>query len=117
MDSVRELWASEGLGGALHVEQFTAPVRTVGTQDAEGRVTFTATNTSVPNSGRTLLEQAEDAGLAPEYGCRMGICFSCTRRKDAGTTRNMLTGAACSESGKTIQICVATPVGDVSIDL
>jgi ferredoxin-NADP reductase len=82
MDAVRALWADEGLADRLHVEQFTAPVRTVGTDDAEGQITFAASGNTVANSGRTLLEQAEDAGLSPGYGCRMGICFSCTRRKD-----------------------------------
>ena len=37
----------------------------------------------------TLLEQAEALGLRPEFGCRMGICFSCTSRKTEGTVRNV----------------------------
>lgn len=117
MNSVRAFWEAEGLEEQLHLEQFTAPVRTAVSDEAEGDVTFAATGTTVPNSGRTLLEQAEDAGLRPEYGCRMGICFSCTKRKDTGTTRNVLTGDLCSDSDKDVQICVVAPVGDVSIQL
>ena len=117
MDSVRALWAAEGLDDQLHLEQFTAPVRTVGSDDAEGQISFAATGSTVANSGRTLLEQAEEAGLTPEYGCRMGICFSCTRRKDTGLTRNVLTGEICSETDTDVQICIAVPVGDVTLDL
>ncbi|MBJ8343557.1 ferredoxin reductase [Antrihabitans sp. YC2-6] len=117
MDSVRALFAEEGLEDQLHLEQFAAPVRTVSSDDAEGEISFSASGTSVANSGRTLLEQAEDAGLTPEYGCRMGICFSCVRRKDTGLTRNVMTGDLCSEGDTNVKICVSVPVGDVSIDL
>ncbi len=117
MDSVRALFAEEGLDDQLHVEQFAAPVRTVSTDDAKGDISFSAAGTTVPNSGRTLLEQAEDAGLTPEYGCRMGICFSCVRRKDTGTTRNVMTGDLCSDTDTSVKLCISVPVGDVSVDL
>ncbi len=66
----------------------------------------------------TLLEQAEDAGLTPEYGCRMGICHTCTCRKLAGTVRNVLTGELSSASeARRSSICVSVPVGDVELDL
>ena len=117
MDSVRGLWAEEGIEDQLHLEQFAAPVRTVSTDDAEGEISFSKSGMSAPNSGRTLLEQAEDAGLTPEYGCRMGICFSCVRRKDEGTTRNVMTGDLCSETETSIKLCVSVPVGNVSVDL
>ncbi|MFH5227165.1 ferredoxin reductase [Antrihabitans spumae] len=117
MDSVRALWTEEGLDDQLTVEQFTAPVRTVSSDDADGEISFSATGTTVANSGRTLLEQAEDAGLTPEYGCRMGICFSCVRRKDTGVTRNVMTGDLCSDNETSIKLCVSVPVGDVSVDL
>ena len=117
MDAVRALWADEGLESQLHMEQFAAPVRTVSSEDAEGEITFSTSGTAVANSGRTLLEQAEDAGLNPEYGCRMGICFSCVRRKDTGMIRNVMTGDLCSDPDTSIKLCVSVPVGDVSIDL
>ncbi|AEF39271.1 ferredoxin reductase [Hoyosella subflava] len=117
MDAVRAVYEDEGLTDQLHLEQFTAPVRTVSSEDAAGELVFSATGTTVANSGRTILEQAEDAGLTPEYGCRMGICFSCVRRKDSGTTRNVLTGDVCSDGDTSVKLCVSEPVGDVSIDL
>lgn len=117
MDSVRGMWEAEGISSKLHVEQFTAPVRTAPTDDADGEISFTTSETTVANTGRTLLEQAEDAGLTPEYGCRMGICFSCTKTKTSGITRNVMSGALCAETDKDVQICITAPVGDVSIDL
>ena len=70
-----------------------------------------------PNSGTPILEQAEAAGLTPAYGCRMGICFSCTARKTEGTVRNVVTGAESSLPDEDIQICVSQPVGDCVVDL
>ncbi len=54
----------------------------------------------------TLLEQAEAAGLSPEFGCRMGICRTCTCRKSAGAVRNLLTGEVSDEEDVDIQLCV-----------
>ena len=71
----------------------------------------------VVDDGRPLLNQAEDAGLNPESGCRMGICFSCTRRKTSGVVRNVVTGALSSPDAEDVQICVSAPVGDVTLDL
>ena len=66
---------------------------------------------------RPLLEQAEDAGLSPEYGCRMGICNTCSARKRSGRVRNILTGATSSAAEEQICICVSVPAGDVALDL
>ena len=71
-----------------------------------------------PNSGATLLEQAEALGLKPEFGCRMGICFSCTSpSRREGTVRNVLTGEESSSPDEDIRICVSAPVGDCVVDL
>ena len=72
---------------------------------------------TVPNDGRTLLEQAEAAGLRPEFGCRMGICHTCSCRKTAGSVRNAITGEVSAAEDEEIRICVSVPVGDVQIEL
>lgn len=99
---------------SLQVEYFQPP-RTRG--EAGGTVTFERARESADNSGGTLLEQAEALGLKPEFGCRMGICFTCTSRKTAGTVRNVVTGVESSLPDEDIQICVNTPVGDCHVDL
>ncbi|HVX55425.1 ferredoxin reductase [Nocardioides sp.] len=99
---------------ALRVEYFKPP-RVSGT--AGGSLTFTRSGVTVPNTGAPVLEQAEAAGLTPEYGCRMGICFSCTARKSDGVTRNILSGETSSLPDDDIRICVSAPDGDCAIDL
>ncbi len=100
---------------AVRIEYFKPP--RVATGDAEGDVAFTRSGTSAANSGATLLEQAEAAGLTPQFGCRMGICFSCTATKKEGTVRNVLTGETSSLPDEDIRICVSSPEGDCAVDL
>ncbi|GAA1478757.1 ferredoxin reductase [Nocardioides aestuarii] len=100
---------------ALQVEYFKPP--RAGSVDAEGEVEFSRSARSAPNSGASLLEQAEALGLSPESGCRMGICFSCVSRKSEGTVRNVLTGEESSLPDEDIRICVSAPVGDCTVDL
>ncbi|MGD9622762.1 MAG: ferredoxin reductase [Mycolicibacterium sp.] len=109
VDAVRELCPG------VRAESFVPPVLTG--EPSGGRVTFTGSGVETTDDGRPLLDQAEAAGLTPESGCRMGICFSCTRRKTSGVVRNVITGAVSSPEEEDVQICVSAPVGDVDIAL
>jgi stearoyl-CoA 9-desaturase NADPH oxidoreductase len=117
IDSVRAVWAKDDLPEPA-VETFTPPALVRLDRDgAEGSVSFLASGRQSLNSGLPLLEQAEDAGLAPAHGCRMGICNTCSCRKTAGVVRNLLTGELSTARDEQIRICVSVPVGDVSLDL
>ena len=70
-----------------------------------------------PNTGATLLEQAEAAGLTPEFGCRMGICFSCVAKKPRGHRAQRADRRGVRRPDEEIRICVSTPVGDCAVDL
>ncbi|GAA1481600.1 ferredoxin reductase [Gordonia sinesedis] len=119
MDAVREYYADAHPTAQVHSEAFVlaAPAAVDPNEPVSGEITFAASGRSAANDGRTLLEQAEAAGLTPESGCRMGICFSCTTIKKAGCTRNVLTGDIDSEADKQIQLCINAPVGDVEIEV
>ncbi|MFT4087786.1 MAG: 2Fe-2S iron-sulfur cluster-binding protein, partial [Gordonia sp. (in: high G+C Gram-positive bacteria)] len=108
-----------GLTAPLHSEAFTLDLSPVidPNQPISGTVTYSKSDTTSENDGRTILEQAEAAGLNPQFGCRMGICFSCTAVRKSGCTRNLLTGELETEADSHIQICVSAPVGDVDIEL
>ena len=86
-------------------------------ESSGGRVSFTDSGVEVTDDGRPLLQQAEDAGLTPESGCRMGICHTCTRRKTRGAVKNLITGAVSTTDEEDVQICVSAPVGDVELAL
>ncbi|MEE3849001.1 FAD-binding oxidoreductase [Gordonia sp. LSe1-13] len=119
MDAVANHHGSRGLRGRLHQEAFTlaAPLTVDPDAPVEGSLTFLRSGRSATNDGRTILDQAESAGLTPESGCRMGICFSCTAIKKSGCTRNVLTGETDTETDTQIQLCINAPVGDVEIEV
>lgn len=101
----------------VYTESFVPPAFDVPANPSGGRVTFSDSGIDTADDGRSLLEQAESAGLSPENGCRMGICHTCTRRKTAGTVRNLVTGAVSTAPDEDVQICVSVPVGDVDLSL
>ena len=72
---------------------------------------------AAPIAQGTLLEQAEAAGLTPDFGCRMGICHTCTCHKTAGAVRDVRTGQVSTEEDVDIQLCVSVPAGDVALEL
>jgi ferredoxin-NADP reductase len=117
IESVRRIWAEDGIEELLHVESFLPPSLALASDRAEGSVSFAQSGERISNNGRSLLEQAEQAGLSPQFGCRMGICHTCTCRKTAGTVRNLVSGEASSADEEDIQICVSVPAGDVELDL
>ncbi|GGK64735.1 ferredoxin reductase [Nocardia camponoti] len=115
MRAVKAIFEAEGHGDRVHSEEFTLTTVPTDPSEATGEVTYSGSGVTADNTGATILEQAEAAGLTPEYGCRMGICFSCTATKLSGCTRNVRTGELDAEPDKQIQICVNAPVGDVDI--
>jgi ferredoxin-NADP reductase len=118
---VRATWAKDGIEQLLHVESFLPPsFATSGDGSSahpEGSVYFARSHKRMINDGRCLLEQAERAGLRPRFGCRMGICRTCTARKRNGSVRNAFSGEVSNAADEDIQICVSVPVGDVELEL
>lgn len=116
LDAVRGTWAN-GLEHRLHVESFVPPTFVPVGEAGEGQVRFADSGLEVENSGASLLVQAEAAGLRPDFGCRMGICHTCTCRKRAGTHQNLVTGEVSSAPDEEIQLCVSAPLGDLTLEL
>jgi ferredoxin-NADP reductase len=114
--AVRGTWAN-GLEQRLHVESFVPPTFVPVGEPGEGQVRFANSDVEVTNSGESLLAQAEAAGLTPEYGCRMGICHTCTCRKRSGTHKNLLTGEVSSAPDEEIQLCVSAALGDLTVEI
>jgi ferredoxin-NADP reductase len=113
--AITEAWADRPQ--ALHVERFRALLAPLPANTVGGEVRFTA-RTNTRADGRTpLLRVAEDAGLALAHGCRMGICHSCDSTLVSGCVRDLRTGAAITEPGSQIQICVCAAAGDVEVTL
>ena len=80
--------------------------------DSRKQVKFTSGTVS-----KTLLELAEDEGLRPVSGCRMGICHQCICKKKQGRVYNTKTQEYSDSGAEDIQLCLSIPVGDVELEL
>ncbi|MDX1668526.1 MAG: ferredoxin reductase, partial [Limnobacter sp.] len=117
LDAVEAFWESQGLRQNLHTERFRAALAVTPEAGQAGTVRFSKTGKDMDSDGKTnLLRIAEDNGLNPEHGCRMGICHGCNVNLVAGCVRDLRTNELIQEAGQTIQICVCTAVGDAEID-
>jgi ferredoxin-NADP reductase len=115
INAVRLAW--EDAPEQVLAETFTPPSLNLSGDTAEGTLRFLRSDIASPIATGTLLEQAEAAGLTPDFGCRMGICHTCTCRKTAGAVRDVRTGEVSTEEDVDIQLCVSVPAGDVALEL
>jgi len=117
LHAANALWRERGHAELPRGEAFTPGVATV-TDTSEIALRFARSFKDVRGkSGVPLLVQAEGAGLRPRSGCRMGICRSCTCRKQSGAVKNLLTGEITAEPDEDIRLCISAPVSDVTLDL
>jgi ferredoxin-NADP reductase len=65
----------------------------------------------------TLLEQAEEQGLTPVSGCRIGVCHQCICKKKSGVVFNTRTQEYSDTGSEEIQLCISVAQGDVVLDL
>ncbi|CAN7263026.1 ferredoxin reductase [Pseudoduganella sp. LjRoot289] len=119
LEAVEAHWQAAGQPHLLHVERFHAPLAAQATAEATaGRVTFAGSGTEAASDGvSSLLRIAEEAGLNPPHGCRMGICHGCDTKLVSGCVRDLRNGALIAEAGDTVQVCVCSAVGDVELAL
>lgn len=116
MAAVEQHLAEVGLADHLHTERFGPPPLDPDLDTGDGAVAFNRTGRTVPAEG-TLLETAEAAGLSPAYGCRRGICGTCTTTKTSGVVRNVVTGTESAADAAPIRLCVSVACGEVAVDL
>jgi ferredoxin-NADP reductase len=118
LDAVEAHFAQAGRSRHLQTERFRAPLARLDGAATGGTVRFTAAGKAVVADGATpLLRVAEDAGLNPKHGCRMGICHTCPRKLVSGQVRDLRTGAVHGEAGENVLICVSAAAGDCEIEL
>ena len=72
---------------------------------------------SLSSRPRTILEEAESAGLRVESGCRAGNCGTCRCRKRSGVVVDINTGLASHAGDQFIYPCISVARGTVEVDL
>ncbi|MCY1273802.1 NADPH oxidoreductase [compost metagenome] len=118
VEQVRD-WAQQAaVRGVVQSESFTPPRWPATTALASVRLRFAHSQSEyLGDNRRSLLEQAEAAGLRPAHGCRQGICAGCTCTLLDGAVRDLRSGALVSEASQPIRLCVSAAQGDVTLEL
>lgn len=115
--AVHKFASVKSRGCSVSSESFGSATLATKTKSEAGTVRFSNSNLQAKSQGQNLLELAEANGLSPEFGCRMGICASCTCRKTGGQVRDLRDGSLSAGGEEDIRLCVSAPVGDVHLNL
>jgi len=67
-------------------------------------------------SGVPLLEALEAQGIKPAYGCRIGICNTCSCEKKSGSTSDSRNGNVFAEPGA-VRLCINSATSDLTLEL
>lgn len=119
IDAACAAWREAGNEDRVLTERFGLPAAIVaGDGGAPHRVRAERSAVSfAAGSGRPLLAEAEAAGLAPAYGCRMGICHTCVCRKVSGVVEDLRTGRLSEGPDEIIQLCVSAARSPLTLDI
>jgi stearoyl-CoA 9-desaturase NADPH oxidoreductase len=116
LDAAEQHWESAGLEDDLHLERFSLELSGDGGEG--GTITFRNSGKTVEADGATTcLEAGESVGVGMPYGCRMGICHTCTLTLVDGAVRDLRSGAEFDQQNERVQTCVTVPVGDCTFDI
>ncbi len=95
-----------------------SPSSWAATEREGGTVTFRNSNkTAEADGATTLMEAGEEAGIGMPYGCRMGMCHTCTLTLVEGTVRDLRSGEETSGPNEPVQTCVTAAAGDCTLDI
>ena len=118
LDALVEHWDSNGAKTRIHLERFQPIIAGSPGEGEGGQVRFLKSKCETDcEPGVPILTAGEDAGLELKFGCRIGICHTCTGVLKKGQIRDLRTGEVSSPEGQAIRICVNTAEGDVDVDL
>ena len=116
LDAITEHYEAAGVGERLHLERFSLDLGGDGGEG--GTITFRNSGKTVEVDGATtILEAGEQVGVGMPYGCRMGICHTCTITLVSGSIRDLRSGDEFGQPNEPVQTCVTAAVGDCVLDI
>ena len=116
LDAISEHWEGAGAEERLHLERFSLELGGEGGEG--GTITFQTSGKTVDADGATtILEAGEQAGVGMPYGCRMGICHTCTLTLAAGRIKDLRNGEEFYEPNEQVQTCTTAACGDVVLNI
>ena len=114
--AVEQHWEQADLEDRLHLERFS--LKLSGDGGEGGTITFRTSGKSAEADGATtVLEAGEAAGVGMPFGCRMGICHTCTLTLVEGTIRDLRNGDEYDQPNEQVQTCTTAACGDVVLNI
>lgn len=118
LDALIDHWDEHGDRDRLHFERFQPKIGGNAGAGEGGTVTFLDSDATAECDGDTpILEAGEQAGLDLAFGCRIGICHTCTGTLKSGRVRDLRSGEVTEPTGGDVRICIHAAEGDVEIEL
>ena len=118
LDDLVEFYDENGVKDKIHLERFQPTFSATPGEGEGGHVAMLKSDEEFDvEPGVPILAAGEEAGLQLKYGCRIGICHTCTGVLKKGQIRDLRSGEVSSPEGQSIRICVNSAEGDVEIDL
>ncbi|KEF33166.1 Flavodoxin reductases (ferredoxin-NADPH reductases) family 1 [Marinobacter nitratireducens] len=118
LEAIETCFEEAGCSRNLHIERFRAPFTEIPADAVGGKVRFAQSDVDTEGDSETpLLRVAEEAGMNPPHGCRMGICHTCNTTLVSGCVRDLRTGEVLNEAGSIVQTCICAAAGDCELDL
>jgi stearoyl-CoA 9-desaturase NADPH oxidoreductase len=116
LDAAEAFWEEAGLEDELHLERFSLDL---GDGDAAGgTITFANSGKSIEVDGATtVLEAGEKAGVGMPFGCRIGICHTCTVVMASGKIKDLRNGEEHSDANEAVQTCITVACSDVTLNI
>jgi ferredoxin-NADP reductase len=116
LDAVEAHWDRADLEDQLHIERFSLQFGSDGGEG--GTITFQNSGREAEVDGATtVLEAGEKAGVGMPYGCRVGICHTCTVTKISVTVKDLRNGDEYDQPNEQVQTCVTVPVGACTLNI
>ncbi|PCJ34517.1 MAG: hypothetical protein COA99_14575 [Moraxellaceae bacterium] len=117
MNAVSRVWEDLGITEKLKQEVFGFAAVNLDAANTAMPIMLRRSQQELMNTKATILESAEAAGARPVYGCRMGVCKTCSCTKISGVVRDLVTGAIDDQPNTQIRICVSEPLSEVVLDI
>ncbi|WP_460852447.1 ferredoxin reductase [Nocardioides montaniterrae] len=116
LDAITAHFRQHDAEDRLHLERFSLELGGDGGEG--GTITFRNSGRTIDADGATtVLEAGEQAGVGMPYGCRMGICHTCTLTLVEGKVRDLRNGDEYAGTNEPVQTCVTAAVGDCTLDI
>ena len=116
LDAITEYYEEQDVVDHLHLERFSLELGGEGGEG--GTITFQNSGKTIEADGATtVLEAGEEAGVGMPFGCRMGICHTCTLTLVSGTVRDLRNGDEYGSPNEPVQTCITAAVGDCTLDI